>query len=114
VRRPAAVTLVVLLALSGCGSRSDAASPKSVAQAWANSTLHDKSKTDSMQCRPEIHTELDTIPMTVSRLDGFKAVGSTKKGDDTWSVTLRTKPAKGSATFGVTVVRRKGTYLVCD
>ena len=34
--------------------------------------------------------------------------------DGTWSVTLRTQPAKGSATFGVTVVRRNGTYLVCD
>ena len=112
MRRTAAVTLGVLLALSGCGS--DADSPESVAQTWANSTLHDKSKTDSMQCRPEIHTEIDTVPMTVGRLDGFKAVGSTKKGDDTWSVTLRTQPAKGSATFGVTVVRRNGTYLVCD
>jgi hypothetical protein len=112
VRRTAAVTLGVLLALSGCGS--DADSPESVAQTWANSTLHDKSKTDSMQCRPEIHTELDTVPMTVGRLDGFKAVGSTKRGDGTWSVTLRTQPAKGSATFGVTVVRRNGTYLVCD
>ncbi len=112
MRLTATVTLAVLLALSGCGS--DADSPGSVAQAWANSTLHDKSKTDSMQCRPEIHTEIDTIPMTVGRLDGFKAIGSTKKGQGTWSVTLRTQPAKGSATFGVTVVRRHGTYLVCD
>ncbi len=106
----AALVLVVLGLTAGCGSDSDGPGP--TAKQWAEKTIEHDDGAASLQCRPELHTELDTLAMATSTISGFDVVRTSKRAEGSWTVTLATRPDK--TTFGVHVVRHDGHYAVCD